>query len=127
MIIIKIPYKTPTVNHLYGQRGCMKYLKKEAVELRKEIIQIVKETPMDPIFKPEQLLKVTVEVYEDWYTKKCSVKRKDVSNREKFLIDSVFLGLEVDDKYIFEHTMKKIQAEEEYCIIKIEPLIIPPQ
>ena len=41
MIEIKIPFKTPTINHLYGQRGFRKYLKPEAKILRKGIKEIV--------------------------------------------------------------------------------------
>ena len=50
---------------------------------------------------------------------KGDVKKVDISNREKFLIDSVFNALEIDDKNIFEHTMKKIQDDEEFALIEI--------
>ena len=44
-------------------------------------------------------------------------------NRTKFLIDSVFQALDIDDKLIFEHTIKKIQSEtEEKAVINIEVL-----
>ena len=119
---IKIPFKTPTVNHLYGHRmGNPKpYLKPEAKKLREEIKDIVYNTPIDPLRYPPQKLKVIVEVHENWFTKKGDVARKDVSNREKFLIDSVFEALGLDDKMIFEHIMKKIQSKVEFSIIKIE-------
>lgn len=121
-MIIKIPFKTPTVNHLYGHRmgNPRPYLKPEAKKLREEIKEIVYNSPIDLVRDPSQKLKVTVEVYEDWFTKKGVVKRKDVANREKFLIDSVFEALGLDDKMIFEHTMKKMQSEKEFSIIKIE-------
>ena len=67
-------------------------------------------------------LKVVIEVHEDWYTKKQIVRRIDIANREKFLVDSVFNALGIDDKFIFEHTMRKIQDTEEFSIIEIEAI-----
>ena len=126
-MIIKIPFKTPTVNHLYGQRpggfGRARFIKKEARELREEIKEIVYKSL--PFICPNlnDGLKVTVDIHENWLTKIGGVKRKDIVNREKFLIDSVFNALNVDDKYIFEHTMKKIQdEEEEYALITIQSI-----
>src|SRR6056297_910486 len=104
-MLIEIPFKTPTVNHLYGHRGYRMFLKKEAKELREKIINLCP----DHDFKETDKLNVTVEIYEDWYTQKGDIKRKDVANREKFLIDSVFEGLGLDDKQIFEHKIIKKQ------------------
>lgn len=112
-----IPFKTPTVNHLYWHRGNIKILTSEAKKLRQAIIQIVKENAV--AIPQNAKLKVSIEIYEDWYCLNGSVKRTDIMNREKFLIDSVFLGLEIDDRYIFEYSMYKIQSEEEKTIIKI--------
>ena len=67
-------------------------------------------------------LKVRVEIHEDWLTKKGEIKRKDVANRENFLIDSVFNALGIDDKFIFEHNIIKCQDSREFSIIKIEVL-----
>ena len=116
---IEIPFKTPTINHLYGQHGFRKYLKPEAKRMREQIEEVVKSQPRD-LFENEIALKIVVEIYEDWMTKTGTVKRKDISNREKFLIDSVFEALEIDDKYIFEHIMKKVQSRtEEKAVITI--------
>lgn len=126
MIEITIPFKTISVNHLYGLgRFGQKYLKPEAKKIREEIFEILKSVNIN---KTEQLkllnteikLSVSVEIYEDWYTKKGLIKRKDVTNREKFLIDSVFEQLEIDDRRIFEYRTKKIQSEEEKAVIKID-------
>lgn len=120
---IKIPFKTPTINHLHGRNkfGAV-YLKPEAKKLKEEIKKIVW---MDISFVIPNLndgLKVSIEIHENWFTKKGDVKRKDVSNREKFLVDAVFDAMGIDDKFIFEQTMKKVQDTEEYAIIKIEAM-----
>lgn len=123
---IKIPFKTITINHLYYHRGNMKILTTEAKRLRKKIEEIVQKphiTLSAINFKEKEIkLKVLVEIHENWFCKNGSVKKKDLANREKFLIDSIFDALKIDDKFIFEHRMKKIQSEEEFAIIKIEKL-----
>ena len=67
-------------------------------------------------------LHVTVEVYENWHNQDGSVKKKDILNKEKFLIDSVFKGLEIDDMNIFDCRFIKVQSEEEKSIIRIREL-----
>jgi Holliday junction resolvase RusA-like endonuclease len=118
---IIIPFKTLTYNHLHGHRGFRWYLKPEGKELQEKIRNIVNEIKI-PNNDPEVPLKVSVEIHENWLCKDGSVKRKDLDNRQKFLIDCVFNSLGIDDKFIFEHTMKKIQSNEEKAIIKIEVL-----
>lgn len=116
---IEIPFKTPSVNHLYFTFRNLKILTKEARELKKQILEIVEEKP--ELF--EKKLKVIVEIYENWYYKNGAVKRADVSNREKFLIDAVFDGLGIDDRYIFEQILIKKQSEKEFAVIEI--IVLP--
>jgi len=119
---VEIDQKTPTINHLYGHHGFRKYLKPEAKKLRDYIIELINNqvTPYEvDKLKEKKTLTVVVDIYENWYTKNGEVKRKDVANREKFLIDSIFEALGLDDKKIFEHRMRKIQSEKEGAIITI--------
>ncbi len=119
-MIIKIPFKTPTVNHLYGRhsKGFM-FIKQEAKDLKEEIKKIVHDSLPFVCPNLNDGLKIEVEIHENWYSKKHQVLRKDIANREKFLIDSVFDALGIDDKYIFEHRLIKVQDQEEYSLIKI--------
>jgi len=110
---ITIPVKTPSVNHLYGHNHFgATYLKTEAKKLRQEIQEAINKQFG---FSFEELknvkLKVNVDIYENWFTKDRNVKRIDIGNREKFLIDTVFESLGLDDKFIFEHTMRKVQSD----------------
>ena len=120
---IKIPFKTPTINHLYWHRGNIKIMKTEAKKLRKEIKEIVQADTCGLYDIQDCKLSVQCEIHEDWMCKNGSVKRIDISNREKFLIDSVFEALGIEDKFIFEHRMIKVQDKEEFSIIKIESYI----
>ncbi len=122
-MIITIPFKTPTVNHLYWHKGHVKILKTEAKNLRKEIVEIVDNIPRAERVLPERPLGVDVSIFEDWYFKNGSIKKLDIANREKFLIDSVFKALGIDDKFIFYQSMRKVQSEtEEKSVITIEAL-----
>ena len=122
MIKIIIPFKTPTVNHLYWHKGNMKILTTKAREFRKKIEKIINDSSMHLVPKKDAKLKVLVEVHENWLTKVGTIRKKDLMNREKFLIDSVFGTLNTDDKFIYELTMKKIQSEKEFTVVVIEEL-----
>ena len=122
MIKIVIDKKTPSVNHLYGHNRLGHfYLKKEGKELREYIFNKLKDSISKDKLKDfhDIKLSVAVEIHENWYTKKGAVKKKDVANREKFLIDSVFNALGLDDCFIFEHVMLKVQSEDEKAAITI--------
>jgi len=122
---IVIPFKTPTINHLYGFRGFHKFMTKEAKELKEKIKEVISQSSNHLSDEGKYWGKglfVSVEIHENWLTKKGLVARKDIANREKFLIDSVFEALGIDDKFIFEHNMRKIQSNEEQAIITIEVL-----
>jgi len=124
MIELEIPFKTPSINHLYGHTrfGSM-YIKPEAKKLRKQIEDILLSS-LGSSFEHinDVMLRVEVEIHENWYTQKKEIKRADLSNREKFLIDSVFEAIGLDDKLIFEHTMKKVQDEREFAIVRISEI-----
>jgi Holliday junction resolvase RusA-like endonuclease len=114
---IIIPFKTPTINHLYWHRGNMKIMTKEAKMIREKIKSIC--SNLDSSELKEKKLRVYIEIYENWKTKKGEVKRIDVLNREKFLNDSIFEAIGIDDKFIFEQTFRKVQSNSEKAIIDI--------
>ena len=125
MIKITIPRKVLTINHVYGFRGFRKFIKKEGRELKEFIIETIR---ADYIKNQEELstftdaLSVTINVYENWLTKDKKIKRKDLDNRAKFLLDAVFEGLQLDDKLIYKLILLKVQSTEEKSIVYIERL-----
>lgn len=119
-MIISLPFKTPTVNHLYTRNKFGNQCKTaEANKLKKEIDSIIKALSLSSKELEGKKLKVSVEIYEDWLTKDGEVKKKDVANREKFIIDSIFESLGLDDKFVYELNIRKVQSEDEFAIIKI--------
>ena len=118
-MIITINKKCPTINHVFGFKGFRKFIKAEGKEFREYVINEVHKQVHPMNFKIK--LKITIDVIENWFTKNNEIKRKDLDNRAKFLIDSIFKGLELDDKFIFELVMRKCQSlDEEKSVIKIE-------
>lgn len=120
MIEFVVPYKTPSINNLYGQRGFRRFLKPEAVKLKKNILECMKEQlEVDDVKLVDKELTIEVLIYENWYNKDGTIKRKDISNREKFLMDTIFEALKIDDKQIFKHTLEKINSNEEKAVVRI--------
>lgn len=109
------------MNHLYFNWNNRRILTKEARNLKKEIKELIVNQAF-PLFSIDGKLKVKVDIYEDWYCENGSIKKKDLLNREKFLVDSVFEALGMDDKFIFEYQTKKIQSTKEKAIIEINIL-----
>lgn len=125
-VTIKLPFRTPTINSLYYhiRKTGIKVLTREAREIRKNIEKIVVEQYFRQCDVLEGVeLSVSVQIFENWYFKNGKVKKMDIANREKFLIDSVFSAIGIDDRYIFNLNFSKVQSIEEYSIIQITPLI----
>ena len=117
---ITIPFKTPSVNHLYFVWQGRRIMTKEARKMKLLIKDIVDSINRD-FMHIDQKLKVTAEIHEDWYFKNGNIKTSDVANREKFLIDAVFEALNINDNHIWQMTFKKVQdKEKEMAVINIE-------
>tara|TARA_Y100000034_G_C6605269_1_gene263433 strand:- start:14 stop:400 length:387 start_codon:yes stop_codon:yes gene_type:complete len=116
--------RCPTYNLLYWHRGNIKIMKSDAKELRAYIIKCIHEqiAPEEIINLTDKKLSIIMEIHENWFTKKDLVKKLDLDNRCKFLIDSVCIGLKIDDKFVFELKMKKVQSKEEKAIVIIKIL-----
>lgn len=118
-ITLIIDKKTPSINHLYGQRGYRRFLTKEGKELKEYIISYCEGYKIAAKQLANKPLKIFVEIHENWLTKKGILARKDIANREKFLVDSVFEGLGLDDRFIMDHRMLKIQSGAELSVINL--------
>jgi Holliday junction resolvase RusA-like endonuclease len=118
-MIITIPFRTPTINKLYWNWKGRLIKTKIAKELEQTICELIPEC-----LEKKRLLRVEIAIYENWWYKNGEVARKDMDNRTKFLIDAVFKALKIDDRYIFDLKIKKVQSTtEEKSIIEIIELL----
>ena len=109
-MIIEIPFKTPTVNQMYSTFKGRRIKSKEARKKAEDVAKLLMGIKHDIL--PSHKLSVTIQVYGNWINKDGSIKIRDVANYEKFIIDSVFSALKINDCQIFEITMRKIQGED---------------
>lgn len=122
----KIPFKTPTVNNMYvtwtpkGRSRPMRIKSKESKVQSEKIKDIILSNHTETI---EGELRVTIDIYSNWYNKDGTIKKRDIANLEKFITDSIFNNLQdMNDKQIFEVTMNKIQSDKEFTIVEITKL-----
>ena len=119
-MILKFPFKTPGIDNAYWHRNNIKILKKECREIRdkiKDIVLIEKEKNAENF--ENALLSVKIWVQTKWMCKNGKIYKSDLANKEKFLIDSIFKALEIDDKQIWEIHMYKIDSPIELTHVKI--------
>jgi len=90
-----------------------KFLKREALNLRTRIIQDVTQSVWPVHLKELQDKKLTIGIIfvENWNYKNGEERKADLDNRLKFLIDSVFTALGLDDKMIYEIYARKGESE----------------
>ena len=124
-MIIKIPFKTPCGNHYIAHNGKFTYMYAEARKLKEEINDIVKTKLVyeDINSLKDKPLSVTINIHEQWYCKNGNLKRTDLDNKFKFIIDSVFTPLGIDDKHICHIEGNKDldfkDGDEEYTSVEI--------
>ena len=103
-----------------------KFLKREALNLRARIIEDVKEQIKENLFQEDKKLTIGIIFVENWNYKNGEIKQVDLDNRLKFLIDSVFTALDLNDKMIYEIYARKEQSElSEATIITIDEMREP--
>jgi len=72
------------------------------------------------VIEPENLfgygnrIGVEVDFYSDWETKKGTIRKVDIANYEKSLIDCMFPLLNLDDSQIFSIKLNKKPFDEKY-------------
>lgn len=118
MFELKIPAFPISVNHCFkqGRKWGTRYKTKEYLAWEKQAevaLCQVKEIP-----KFFGTLSVEIELHApDWFTKKGNARKKDLDNFSKTVLDSVFKHLEIDDSWIFELKMVKINSNSQFLTV----------
>lgn len=102
----------PTMNHRMIPFGGRLILSKEHREYKKTLQMFLMKNCMtlDAGHLVGKKLKAEVRYIgpeSAWFTKKGEIKKKDVENRHKALLDGVMPFFDLDDSQIFELTIKK--------------------
>jgi Holliday junction resolvase RusA-like endonuclease len=90
----------------YGMRNI--YLTQEARMFKQKVKMVM--PPFE--FTPQALFDIEINYYHDWYYKNGKVRRLDVQNLDKLLIDAVFEKLGTDDSRLWSVTLRKLQKDD---------------
>lgn len=85
-----------------------KFLTREAKLLRAKIMDDTMKQMNGKEFWRGDILEVEVKFFKNWYTKEGNIRKEDLDNRIKFLLDSVLKAYDLDDSQIFKITAHKI-------------------
>lgn len=105
-----------------GKYGHRKVLSEEARSLRARIMCDTEKQLKCPNgdLDLEEPQRVIIFFFNNWLTKDDNLKKIDLDNRLKFLIDSIYNTLGADDKFIVKLTAEKIQTDgEPKCLVMI--------
>jgi Holliday junction resolvase RusA-like endonuclease len=110
------PYKIDmSINRQYYnnpvQRG-RKALTEEARNMRARIINdTLAQIGERKEFWRCDILEIELIFIENWNTQAGEIRKKDLDNRLKFLIDSIVKAYDIDDSQFFKVTAQKVQSE----------------
>ena len=104
-----------SINKQYVNIGRFKgqiALSDEAKNMRARIIQ----DTLDQIGEQKEfwrcdILEISIIFIENWETQAGEIRKKDLDNRLKFLIDSIVKAYDIDDSQFFKVTAQKVQSE----------------
>ena len=120
---LKLDGKITSVNKTYmrGRYGGT-YLAPEVKAYREEVFPVVQAAHKKSKTKyTDGYLVVKIQVYTKFFTKAGGIRRLDIDNFAKNVIDAIFPPLEVDDKAIFDLQLKKVHYEgNPYITVSIE-------
>ncbi len=115
----KIPSIPPSYNKMFKINFNQKYtyLSQEARDFKNMTKRF-----MYPWYPPDDCkFSIYIEIHQDWYYHNKKLKKQDIQNLDKLIIDAIFEQIKVDDSALFETTIKKIQAKDSnYCWVRLE-------
>lgn len=116
-----------SVNKIYlrGRHGGV-YLAPEVVQYRKDVKPVIQKE-LKALKQSDTyeggLIVMKAEIWADFFTKGGAVRRVDVDNFAKQLIDSIFPVLGIDDSLIFDLTLKKKPYKgQPKCVIHLKEI-----
>lgn len=123
LVKFTIPFLPISCNSLYGissKRGRVQvFLKGEARSFKEKAKLFM---PMRTV-SPSYLFKLEIKVMAPWHTENGHVKKQDIQNLEKILIDAISEKYEFNDSRIWIKYCEKVESEKEEVEVRLSYLI----
>lgn len=94
------------------------YLTREAREFKVRVKMSM--PPWTSSLQPSTLFKLTVWYHHKWYYKNGKVRKLDIQNLDKLLIDAIAKKIGVDDCQIFEVHLFKVSSNDTFTEVELE-------
>jgi Holliday junction resolvase RusA-like endonuclease len=114
----KVPFLPPSMNKIYGinfQKRSV-YMMPEARTFKSQAKMCIGNFPTSKNDK----LSLSLSVHTDWYFKNGNLRKADIQNLIKVVVDAVSERLGFDDAQVFSFSANKIQSTENYCTVTLE-------
>jgi len=114
----KIPMVPPSMNKLYAinYRTKSVYMTKEARDFKTKVKMFM--TSM--LVSSTDRFNLQLDVHTNWLCKNGAIRKADIHNMIKVVVDAVSERLGFDDAQVFSFTANKIQSTENYCTVTLE-------
>ena len=114
----KIPLLPTSMNKLYAinYRTRSVYMTHEARTFKSQMKMFISAYPVSINDK----LSFSLDVYTNWYHGNGNLKKSDIQNLIKVVVDSVAERLGFNDAQVFSFSANKIQSIENYCTVTLE-------
>lgn len=118
---LRLDGKITSVNKVYSVGRGRVFLNPEVKAYRAEMKPIVEAGYKDSGTKYQGgLLKVSAKIYTSYFTKGGEVRRVDVDNTAKQILDTIFPALKIDDSFVFELKLQKVNYDKGNPYITVE-------
>lgn len=112
----------PSINQVYKIAYKARHTYKSDVAKKFEY-QCKLFVPVNNEFKEQEKLRTYIELHGSWYFKNGNMRRKDLQNMDKVLVDAIFDKLGIDDSQIWDHHLIKVESEDEKTVVQIERIL----
>ena len=120
-IEFKVPFIPPSANKIYwiNYNERRVYLSEEARNFKTAVKSFMPLWEVDP----SVYLRFDISIYDNWYTKEGSVRKRDIQNLDKIIIDACCERLGIGDERVWERTIRKLsddKLKDGFTVVKIE-------
>lgn len=118
---LRLDGKITSVNKVYNVGKGRVFLNPEVKAYRAEMKPHVEAAYKECGTKYEGgILKVSAKIYTSYFTKGGEVRRVDVDNTAKQILDTIFPALKIDDSFVFELKLQKVNYDKGQPYITVE-------